>query len=69
MTLDQTIDLISQSKHTPCSQFIDMVNQLVQNIDGNLDDCVVALLTSDKHIMWVEFMDGGFTGSRSKYVG
>ena len=69
MTLIQTIELINQSKHTPCSQFINMVNQLVQNIDGNHDDCVIALLTSDKHIMWVEFADGGFTGSRSKYVG
>jgi hypothetical protein len=48
---------------------MDMVNQLVQNMDGNLDDCVVALFTIDKHIMWVEFVDGGFMGSRSKYIG
>lgn len=69
MTLDQIIHLISQSKHTPCSQFINTVINSIQNIDGNLDDCVVALFTSDKHIMWVEFTDGGFMGSRSKYVG
>lgn len=51
MTLDQTIDLISQSKHTPCSQFINAVINSIQNIDGNLDECVISLFTSDKHIM------------------
>lgn len=69
MTLDQAIQLISQSKSTPCSQFINTVNQFVQNIDGNHDDCTISLFTSDKHIMWVEFVDGGFMGSRSKYMG
>lgn len=69
MTLEQTIQLISQSKFTPCSQFINAVNNSIQNIDGNLDDCVISLFTSDKHIMWVEFADGGFMGARSKYVG
>jgi len=69
MTLIQIIDLISQSKHTPCSQFINTVINSIQNIDGNLDDCVVALLTSDKYIMWVEFVNGVFMGSRSKYMG
>ena len=69
MTLNQIIDLISQFKHTSCSQFINTVINSIQNIDGNHDDCVIALLTSDKHIMWVEFMDGGFIDSRSKYVG
>jgi hypothetical protein len=69
MTLEQAIQLISQSKFTPCSQFINAVNNSIQNIDGNLDDCVISLFTSDKYIMWVEFVDGGFMGSRSKYVG
>jgi hypothetical protein len=69
MTLEQTIQLISRSKFTPCSQFIDAVNNSVQNIDGGDGDCVIALFTSDKHIMWVEFADGGFMGARSKYVG
>ena len=50
MTLEQAIQLISQSKFTPCSQFIDTVNQLIQNIDGNQDDCTISLFTSDKHI-------------------
>jgi hypothetical protein len=69
MTLEQISNLISQAKHSPCIQFINTVNQLIQNMDGNLDDCVIALLTSDRHLMWVEFADGGMIGSRSKYVG
>jgi hypothetical protein len=69
MTLEQTTQLINQSKSTPCNQFINVVNNSIQNIDGNVDDCVISILTSDKYIMWVEFVDGGFFDWRSKYVG
>ena len=69
MTLDQTIDLISRSKHTPCYQFINTVINSIQGIDGNFDECVIAILTSDKYIMWVEFLNGIYLKWSSKYIG
>jgi len=69
MTLTQIIHLIAMSKKVKLKQYRDNVKDMLVNIDGSDSECILSLFTSDKHLVYVEFVDSAFIGSRSKYVG
>jgi hypothetical protein len=66
MLLEQIIHFIT-SKPT-LNQFRNALNQLVQNIDGGDGDYRISLLSSDKHLVFVEYRNNKLVGSTSKKV-
>lgn len=69
MNITQLLNLISNAKSLPSNQFIQMVKQLVRNIDGGDGDLSISLLTNDNHLVFVNYIDDKFVGSRSKVMG
>jgi hypothetical protein len=66
MLLEQIIHFITS--HPTLNQFKNALNQFIQNVDGGDGDYRISLLSSDKHLVFVEYRNNKLVGSTSKKV-
>jgi hypothetical protein len=66
MLLEQIIHFITS--HPTLNQFKNTLNQFIQNVDGGDGDYRISLLSSDKHLVFVEYRNNKLVGSTSKKV-
>ena len=47
-------------------QFISIFQTQIQNIDGNLEDCILTLLTPEHKLLFIHFEDGMYMKHKMK---